>query len=371
MLAGSYFANSTLTIQHSKLLENTAFLRLLTDFSPEIRNFVLHIFKSLKESLKPDIDIIIISYNCAQLTLACIESVFKTHETARVTIVDNASTDNSPHVIREKFPEIQIIENKENRGYAGAVNIGMNATNAEFAIISNADVEFFENSIDILKNVLKENLRIGAAGPQQVFPNGKWQRSFGDPPGIGEAIREIFMLPYVFYSFKKLTWKRAPGSLKSFKKISFKNVRYIDGAVIAVRRDAFKDVGAFDEDFFFYAEEADFCLRLQKKKWEVVTVSDSVVLHHRGGSSTKSEVNEKFYTLLIESKMKLARKHYPQFAKLYAQLEIFHSNQMIFLSKFLKAVTLGRFKSRAEKVFTIQKAAFKKELKASGFKKGF
>jgi len=172
-----------------------------------------------------DIDIIIISYNCAALTLKCIESIFKTHETARVTIIDNASTDNSSQIIREKFPEIQMIENKENRGYAGAVNIGMNATSAEFAIISNADVEYFKNSIETLKNVLKDNPRVGAVGPQQVFPDGRWQRSYGMPPGLGEAVRDIFLITYLDYAFKRFMWKIAPDGFK--KGGSFKKVKYI------------------------------------------------------------------------------------------------------------------------------------------------
>ncbi|HYF02178.1 MAG TPA: glycosyltransferase family 2 protein, partial [Patescibacteria group bacterium] len=246
--------------------------------------------------MQNEIDIIIISYNCAVLTLKCIESVFKTHPTARVTIVDNASTDNSPSIIRQNFPEIQIIENKENRGYAGAVNIGMKATQAPFAIISNADVEFFENSIELLKNVLKNNSRIGAAGPQQVYPDGGWQRSYGIQPGIGEVLRELVLWTYVDYALNRLAWKFFKKGEFSQKSDVYKNVQYLDGAVIAVSREAFEQLRGFDEDFFFYAEEADFCLRLQKSGWKVVHVPYSRVLHHRGGSSTKSEVNEKFYS---------------------------------------------------------------------------
>jgi GT2 family glycosyltransferase len=272
-----------------------------------------------------------------------------------VTIVDNASTDNSPAIIREKFPEIQIIENTENRGYAGAVNDGMRATKAPFAIISNADVEFFNNSIELLKKVLKNNPRIGAAGPQQVFPDGKWQRSYGVLPGLGEAARDILMITYLNNLFKRLSFKKG-------KKKGFKKVQYLDGAVIAVSRDAFKTVGGFDEDFFFYSEESDFCLRLKKNGFRVVHVPEALVLHHRGGSSTKSEVSERFYTLLVESKMKLMRKHFPLTADLFARLEIAHSWQMIGIGNLLKILSMGRFKNRAAEIFAIQKSAFLKEL---------
>ena len=117
-----------------------------------------------------------------------------------------------------------------------------------------------------------------------------------------------------------------------------KQVGYIDGAVMAIRKDAYDSVGGFDEDFFFYGEEADFCCRLKKKGWGVVFLPSAQIIHLRGGSSTKGKkLTNKYFKLQVDSKVLFCRKHCSrrQF-RLYIVIEMIHAKKMALMYKLMR-----------------------------------
>lgn len=252
------------------------------------------------------IDLIIISYNSKDLTLKCIETAkFSTLHTIfdlNVIVVDNKSNDGSIEVLSE-LEGIHLITNEKNLGYAKAVNIGMAASNSEFAIISNADVEYLVGSIEKIINFLQKNPNAAACGPQQVFPSGKWQRSFGLAPGVFSAIISIITIPPISdhlrsFLFKRNIWLSFP-----------RQVSYIDGAVLCVRREHFHRIGGFDEDFFFYTEEVDFCYRLRAAGFKIYHLPTSRVIHHRGVSYKIREFTLQNLEMLVSSRLLFCKKH--------------------------------------------------------------
>jgi len=250
------------------------------------------------------VSIIIISYNTSRLTINCIRSIQKTYPNGEIVVVDNRSPDDTVRQIQQDFPSIRVVVTPENKSYSNAVNIGMNATTSEYSIVCNADVEFFEDSIERLVGYLQTHPRVGVCSPQQQYPDGSWQYSFGTLPSISESIKDMLLLYGVIDTLKRVFYPR----YKSWD--CPRKVGYCDGAVLAIRREAFVGVGGFDEEFSFYAEEADFCYRLRKAGWGVYFQPRATVMHIRGASSgAEMNMSEKAIQKLIASKLQYVRKH--------------------------------------------------------------
>src|SRR5208283_1727266 len=118
-----------------------------------------------------------------------------------------------------------------------------------------------------------------------------------------------------------------------------KEVPYVDGAVLAVRREAFEGVKGFDEDFFFYAEECDLCARMKKAGWDVVFFPEAQVIHVRGASSTKTDVSERFVRFQVTSQYLLTSKHLPEWkVRAYARLQVAHFDRLWVMYRLLRRV---------------------------------
>lgn len=290
------------------------------------------------------LNIVIISFNCKEHTLNCIKSI---KETANIdlliTVVDNNSNDGTCIAIAKEYPEVIIIQNNENLGYSKAVNIGASQCDSEFLIISNADVIYHKNSIDGLVKILQSNREFAAVGPQQIYPNGKWQYSYGYLPSRRLAYKNFFFIPTLERIVRKLSF-HISGKGKQFKMPG-----YLDGAVIAVRKTVFAQLNGFDEDYFFYTEEADFFSRMKSNGFKFLFVPNITVTHFRGASSTNKSINNKFANMFIQSKFLYCKKHLGKVDTLfYAKSEIFNNRAMKWLWSLLKPFCSSRANSRIE-----------------------
>ena len=273
---------------------------------------------------KTNIDVIIITYNSKPFISACIDSLLSSHNVcSRITVVDNASTDGTVELIEEKYPSVKVLGSTENMGYAWAVNKGVASADGDFFLVANADVVFHSDTICQLVEYLMTHRDVGVVGPQQVFPDGKWQRSYGNVPGIGDSVRNLVGITSFHNWVRRSAWPRRIDRYP-------KEVGYIDGAAMAIRKKAYRFAGGFDENFFFYGEEADFCFRLRKSGWRVVFLPSALLTHIRGGSSRRADAKtEKYLRLHVNSKLILFEKHYPRWQlHLYAQLERMHARKM-------------------------------------------
>lgn len=290
------------------------------------------------------LDIIIITYNCGDLAANCISSLKNaaTELQLNIIIVDNNSSDNTIPFLKSKYPNLTYIINNENLGYAKAVNIGANASNSEFFIISNADVIYHKDSISKLYSFIKNNIDCAVASPQQIYPNGKWQYSFGDFPGFSRAIKELFLISQLIRLYKSKTFKLGKSS-KPYK------VQYGDGAVMFVRRSDFNSVSGFDEDYFFFSEEMDFCYKLRKINKFVYFVPDSVVTHVRGGTDTVNTNAIKRMKMLANSKALFCKKNLTKKESLFYFRAQFCLNSILFtITNVLTLFGLKRFSLRKE-----------------------
>lgn len=234
-----------------------------------------------------------------------------------VIIVNNGlSLDKGERVRLETYKNLplKIADNLQN-SYASGVNLGVAAGHGDILVISNNDIEWLPNSsIQVLLDHLRREPRIGVVGPQLVYPDGTWQRSYGRFPSVWEAFMSLTMLDslghgIIMWAFRHNWLPRRP-----------KRVDYIDGAFMVVRRSCFEELGGFNEKYSFYGEDADFCWRARKNGWEVVFVPNTRVMHVRGASSTANALGD--YTIqLITAKQKFVQEHFGiQQAKWYRRL---------------------------------------------------
>lgn len=252
-------------------------------------------------NLPVNLEAIVVTYNSALHIRACLLSLQQAG--VRTVVVDNGSQDETLAVVAEEFPQVRLIQAGENLGYGRALNVGVAETTSPFILAANADTSFPSGSLEKLVQFLAENPRVGVAGPQQVFPDGKWQRSYGEVPGLKESVTSLIGLASLKNAIHRGLWRYLPSQPK--------RVSYVDGAVMMVRRTAFEKIGGFDEDFPYYTEDADLCFRIRKAGWQVVSLPNVCVTHVRGGSSIKVEgYSEKFLRAFIDGQLRFVRKHY-------------------------------------------------------------
>ncbi|MCK5742034.1 MAG: glycosyltransferase, partial [Chlorobi bacterium] len=192
-----------------------------------------------------EIEAIIISYNSRDITLRCIQSMIEYSGGLKlgITVVDNASSDDTVAAIQTNYPDVRVIVNNKNLGYAAAVNIGAEACDAPFLLISNSDVFYHEDSIRTLYEYIISDPEIALTGLQQEYPDGSWQYSFGYLPGKRLILNNYLFLNTLISLGRKILFKLEMSHDKP------KSVEYIDGAVHFVRKADFDSLGGFDEDY--------------------------------------------------------------------------------------------------------------------------
>jgi hypothetical protein len=217
-------------------------------------------------------------------------------------VVDNCSTDGTVEMLKESYPEIQLIENQDNFGFAQATNQGVNVANGENILFLNPDTELTEYAISILLGTLLDNPNAGAIGARLIGPDGVIQDSAYPSLTLFREFWRLFHLdrlrPFATYPLRKWAYDIP------------RKVEVVQGACMLMRREALDDVGWLDEDYFMYTEEVDFCYRLLDAGWEIFWEPRAVVIHH-GGQSTRQRKSEMFLRL-YESKILFFRKHHGQ-----------------------------------------------------------
>lgn len=267
-------------------------------------------------------DVVIISYNTKILVANCIQSIYNTSlkYVQNIIVVDNCSSDGTVEYLKTNYPDVIIVKNEGNYGYSYAVNRGVEQSSSEFVIISNSDVIYLDKSIERLLEKLSKSKKIAAAFPRQIFPDGSYQYSYGDFPIILSGLKELTFINPIENSLRKILFNK----LKiDFPKFCF---GYADGAVLAVKKSVFDEIGGFDEDYFFYSEDMDFSYRIKLFGKRIVFCPSSRVIHLRGASSTSDRFSYETTKKLLLSKVFFAKKHnLLNKLKFYAKCQIIKS----------------------------------------------
>lgn len=231
-----------------------------------------------------DISIVYVHYKTPGLLRQSIESIKKVEPNAsyEIIVVDNNSMDDTPQWLDDDFPDVHVIANKDNRGFPKAVNQGVRKAKGRYVLLLNPDITVLENSLDTLLDYMKKNTDVGLVGPKLLNPNGSLQRScFKYYPNTRIIL------------YRRTFLGNFPTSQKVLKEFTMdewshddeKDVAWVLGSSMLVRREAIEDIGLMDERFFMYMEDVDWCRRLWKNKWRVVYYPGATMVHYYARAS--------------------------------------------------------------------------------------
>jgi len=230
-----------------------------------------------------NLSIVIVSYNTKKFLQDCIESIYKTSKnfSFEIIVVDNASSDGSPEMVRQKFKDVLLIANKDNLGFSKANNVGIKKSTGRYILFLNSDTVVYPNTLKTMIDFMDRNKDAGASTCKLQMPSGK----------IDDASHRGFPTPWNsfthFSGFAKILGKTKLFGGYNLGYMDLDKTHTIDalaGAFMLVRREAGEDAHWWDEDYFFYGEDLDFCFMLKQKGWKVYYVPQVSILHYKGVS---------------------------------------------------------------------------------------
>jgi GT2 family glycosyltransferase len=253
---------------------------------------------------RPRVSIVIVSWNTRQLLRECLQSVRVAVRDfsggAEVVVIDNASHDSSPEMVRQEFPEVDLVCNTSNPGFAAANNQGIRRTRGRYVLLLNPDTVGRAGFLRLLAAFLDAHPETGAVGPRVVGAQGEHQVSCYPLPTLGREMWRLFHLDRIR--------PRGIYPPSFFEATTPQPVESMLGACLLVRRDALEDAGLLDERYFIYTEEIDLCRRLQDRGWQLYWIPESVIVHYGGASTT--QVALRMFVELYRSKVQYFRKHF-------------------------------------------------------------
>ncbi|HUV03880.1 MAG TPA: glycosyltransferase family 2 protein [Armatimonadota bacterium] len=252
-----------------------------------------------------DLSIAIASWNTRDLLDRCLESVYAASAglAFETIVVDNASDDGSAEMVASKYPDVKLIQNKLNLGFAAACNLAFKHSVGRYFLLLNSDTVVLDGALRAMVGFMHSHPDAGAAGCRLLNPDGSLQRSCSRFPSL---MTEFFD---ALYLSKLFPTSRLFGSY-SMSYWDFDEVREVDfagGSCLIVRREAVEEVGLLDESFFMYVEEADWCYRMWENGWKVYYFPDARVIH-LGGESARRYGGDILLHLYV-SRNKFIRKH--------------------------------------------------------------
>jgi N-acetylglucosaminyl-diphospho-decaprenol L-rhamnosyltransferase len=267
-----------------------------------------------------DLAVIVVSWNVRQLLVGCLTSVEQSladsahagiRLDARIWVVDNASSDGSPDIVRTRFPDVHLLPNTENRGFAAANNQGLTLALADeprHLLLLNPDTVVRGRALETLVHFLDNTDRAGMAGARLVFGDGSFQHSAFAFPGLAQLAIDLFPVPARLHDTRLNG--RYPRTLYAADAPPFP-VDHPLGAAMLVRRAALQDAGLMDTGFFMYCEEIDWAMRFRQAGWQIFCVPQAEIVHY-GGQST-AQIQATSLINLWRSRHRLYHKHYSPF----------------------------------------------------------
>jgi len=257
--------------------------------------------------------IVIISFNVRKLLQECLESIYRQTRRTRfeIWVIDNNSRDDSVAMLKQSFPDVHLIENKENLGFTRANNQAIAQCRSDLVLLLNPDTLIQDGALDKMVQFMDEHPEVGVSGCRVENPDGSLQL----------ACRRSIPTPQVaFYRMTGLS-RLFPNS----KVMAKYNLTYLDpnqphevdavsGAFLLIRKSVVDRIGMLDETFWIFGEDIDWCIRAQRAGWKVMYYPGARILHYKGiGCSTNSrKTNYEFYrAMYLFHKKHFAQDHSP------------------------------------------------------------
>ena len=219
--------------------------------------------------------VVVVTYDALPWIEQCLTSV----RSVETVVVDNGSSDGTVAFVRERFPDVRVIET-ENRGLGAGWNIGIRETSSQYVLLLNADAWLAEGALELLVEFADTRPRAAVVGPRLLNPDGTLQRSVRGFPTVWRLATEYLFLRKLALGSSALNAFYAGG----FDHDVERDVEVVMGACMLLRREAIEQVGDCDEDYFLFSEETDWCFRFREAGWQVVFFPGAECVHVRGAS---------------------------------------------------------------------------------------
>lgn len=230
----------------------------------------------------PDLSIIIVNYNVRQYLLDCLQSIKDNCRDLdyEVIVVDNASSDSSAEAVRAKYPDIKLIANDKNHGFAWANNQGYEMSKGEYILLLNPDTIIKPGAVQTVLQFIKDTPDAGLAGCRMLNGNGSLQKSIMNLPSTSEYLSRALFIDRIFFSrHKHETY---------YKKQPF-TIGMPSGAYMFIRKVALRAGDLFKSTGYMYAEEPEICIDMWKRGWKIYFIPTCEIVHFGGSSTSKNE----------------------------------------------------------------------------------
>jgi len=262
------------------------------------------------------LSIIIASHNTRELLRQCLTSIlqFRSRLDLEIIVIDNASSDGSVRMMCTDFPQVRLIQNHDNVGFAKAVNQGLKLANGLYLLLLNSDTEIKPNALQHSIAFLEAHPKAGIVGCKLLNPDGSLQPSCESFPRWQDFLYESLLLDKLFprnrvFGRMHLTYFGYDRAVE---------VGYVKGAFLLVRRAVYDAIGGLDEAFYFYGEEMDWCYRAKKAGWLVYFTPAAQIVHYGGQSS--DPMSPRMFVLLHQSRFRFYSKYHGRLGQASARL---------------------------------------------------
>ncbi|MBI4789357.1 MAG: glycosyltransferase family 2 protein [Chloroflexi bacterium] len=263
-----------------------------------------------------DLSILIVSWNVCELLRQCLCSVASSQYsvarqehnlTTEVIVVDNCSADGTVEMLRAEFPEVRLIANPQNVGFTRANNQALAVAQGRYLFLLNPDTEVRPRALHTLIAYMDAHPRVGMIGPQLLYGDGSVQSSRRRFPTLATAFLESTKLQQWFPQNRVLTRYY----MRDTRDDATQEVDWVNGSAMFTRREVYDQIGGFDERFFMYSEELDWCYRIQRAGWQIVYLPTAQITHYEGKSSEQAAAQRDIY--FHSSKIRYFRKYHGAF----------------------------------------------------------
>ncbi|MCY4147102.1 MAG: glycosyltransferase family 2 protein [Chloroflexi bacterium] len=260
-----------------------------------------------------DLSIIIVSWNVRDLLDACLASLQRARlslcdaddslPSAEIIVVDSDSSDGSVDMVRETYPTVQLLPQRQNLGFSRCNNIGLAQARGRFILLLNPDTEVQPSAIGMLIDHLNANPGAGIIGPHTLNSDGSHQSTRRRFPTLWTGILESTWLA----GFAPTGVERAYRMLDTANGAVL-DVDWVQGSALMLRREVYRAIGGLDEAYTMYSEELDYCRRAKQAGWRVVYHGGAFITHHGGQSSQQAADHTQIH--FHTSKLRYFRKHH-------------------------------------------------------------
>jgi len=258
-------------------------------------------------SATPELSVVIPSWNTKDYLAACLESLAAAEKPpTEVIVVENGSADGSAELVAERHPEVHLVRNAVNEGFARGSNQGMRLARGRYVLLLNTDTVLFRDSIAELVRFLDEHPDYAAVAPRLVHADGRTQRTVQEFPNLWTAL--FFATPLERWFPRSPELERY--FMRSWDQESSRDVDQPPAACLLLRKSVLDQVGLFDEELWLFYNDVDLSQRILAAGWKTRYLAEARVVHHVGGSTRKYE---DFVSTYAKDRLRYYRKHHGRF----------------------------------------------------------